>query len=77
MVTGNGEGSDWRHVEWLRETRARQEVCEHDWVELKGEELADQLRLNAIRDDVRVVGVAECRCCLVMRYVTLIMAGPR
>lgn len=77
MVTGNGEGGDWRHLEWLRETRARQEVCEHDWVELGGEELADQMRLNAIREDVRVVEVWECRSCLVMRYVTLIMAGPR
>lgn len=62
----------------LREVRARQEVCEHEWGELREEELAYHLREgNAIRDDVRVVEVWQCRWCLVFRYVALLLARRR
>jgi hypothetical protein len=77
VVTEESQGGDRSYAEWLREMRGRQEVCEHDWVELGGEDLAYHLTLNGIRDDVRIVGVSECRCCLVVRYVTLVMASRR
>lgn len=62
----------------LREVRSRQEVCDHEWVELTGDDFELHRRnSDVMRDDVRLTAVGRCRKCAAFRYVALLLADRR